>query len=91
MWRALPEIIKFAMAKRGAMQAMGCRRLEVRAYQNHTRARLLIARMGGRYVCKLDQHGRNGETFELWEWIYSDVFFNTDASSSHITTDTTKR
>lgn len=70
MRRTIPLISQFMMAKRKELQELGARRLEVRAFKNHSRARMWIRSMGGNYVCDLPDHGRNGETFELWCWTY---------------------
>ena len=73
MARVIPMVSLFMMNQRERMQEHGCRRLEARAFKRHNQARVWITHMGGTYRCDLPEHGRNGETFELWEWVYSDV------------------
>lgn len=74
MRRALPAISRHFLSQERRLLDAGCRRIEVRTMKGHDEAHLWIARLGGKHRLDLPDAGRNGETFELWSWQYSEMF-----------------
>lgn len=72
LWRAIPAISQHLWSLGDEMIAMGIRRLEVRAWKGHDLAPLWLKAVGCTYVADLSDHGRSGETFELWVWTATD-------------------
>lgn len=72
--RAIPAIGRHFLAQKDRLIAAGCRRIEARVMRDYTEAHLWIRSLGGKHRVDLPDAGRNGETFELWSWQYSEMF-----------------
>lgn len=72
MVRAIPAVTRHCLEQEMKLIGLGVRRLEVRTIKGHDVSHLWLSRLGCRYRCDLPDHGRNGETFELWAWQLSD-------------------
>jgi RimJ/RimL family protein N-acetyltransferase len=65
--QAVRAMMRFVVEAEAQLREGGVRRIEVRALKSHTDANRLIARMGGKAIAKLRNHGTDGETFVLYE------------------------
>lgn len=72
MMRTIPAVTRWCWAQQERLLDLGCRRLEVRTIKGHDLSQAWLSRLGCRYRCDLPDHGRSGETFELWAWQLSD-------------------
>lgn len=72
MRRCIPAISRHFRQQRARILAEGCRCIEVRALKTHSEAHLWIKSLGATYRRDLPDRGRDGETFELWDWVYSE-------------------
>lgn len=67
--RVIPAVSRF-LYKRVAklLVGKGLRRVEARIIKTNRLASLWFKAIGGNQRPDLSDHGRNGETFEFWEW-----------------------
>ena len=72
MLRAVPAMTAHCLAQERRLVELGVRRLEVRTLKGHDLSARWLTHLGCRWCCDLPDHGRSGETFELWSWTLSD-------------------
>jgi len=73
MRRVMPRFGRFLLSKAPDLIAAGCRRVEARPMKDNTGPMRWIASLGGTLVCALPDAGNDGEDFELWCWMRTDV------------------
>ena len=66
--RCIPAITRHALTLPEALIKKGYRRVEVRSLLGHDLADLWLSAIGGTVRATLEDHGRDGETFILWQW-----------------------
>lgn len=72
MIRTIPAVTRHCLAQEAKLIDLGVRRLEVRTIKGHDVSQVWLSRLGCKYRCDLPDHGRDGETFELWAWQLSE-------------------
>lgn len=68
MIRTIPAVTRHCWDQERRLLELGVRRVEVRTMKGHDVSQAWLERLGCRYQCDLPDHGRDGETFELWAW-----------------------
>lgn len=69
MHRCVPAITKFFYEVLGPdVSARGAWRVEARPLAGNDLAVRWLKRLGATYRCDLPGYGKNGESFELWDW-----------------------
>ncbi|MBW8640488.1 hypothetical protein K1W69_25070 [Hoeflea sp. WL0058] len=72
--RCIPAVTRFVFRELvDAWNAGGIRRIEARSIDSHTAAHRWLEATGARRRCALEQWGRNGERFLLYEWVRGGV------------------
>ncbi|PLX36651.1 MAG: hypothetical protein C0605_08020 [Hyphomicrobiales bacterium] len=67
--RCAPRIGRHILGLKDEAAARGVRRIEARALSTHHRAAGWMCKLGAVPVAELKNHGRNGESFTLFEWL----------------------
>lgn len=80
MIRAMPAVTRHCLEQEQRLLDLGVRRVEVRTMKGHDVSHAWLASLGCRYQCDLPDHGRDGETFELWAWQLRDGLPSTNAT-----------
>ena len=80
MIRAIPAVTRHCLEQEQRLLDLGVRRVEVRTMKGHDVSQAWLGRLGCKYQCDLPDHGRDGETFELWAWQLRDGLPSTNTS-----------
>lgn len=67
--RCAPAMGRHILALKSDAKAAGVRRVEARALSSHAKSARWLGKMGARPATKLQQFGRGGECFTLYEWL----------------------
>lgn len=69
--RVVPAVSRhFVLNAPRLARERGIKRLEIRASSDHDIAARWIERLGARHVAELEDFGKNGETFHMYEWTW---------------------
>lgn len=72
MLRAVPAMTRHCLAQEQRLLDAGVRRLEVRTMKGHDLSTRWLRHLGCTWRAELEDHGNNGEPFELWAWTITD-------------------
>ncbi len=72
--RCIPALTRFVFGELVSVwTSLNIRRIEARSIESHTSAHRWLEATGAVRLCALDQWGRNGERFLLYEWVRGGV------------------